>query len=183
MENRLERTLLWSGLQKLLRFGLVVSSVMVTIITFAAVITRAMNINFLGYEEILIIFAFWLYMLGAAYGSYEKSHITADILVVSMPEGMTKSLVMILRNLLTLVLGVLFMMWALQLFEWTIEMQQKTPVWRIPMTVSQSSLLFGLGIITFYNVVYLYDEVKLFIQKFVKKQIPRETKEEEGQEV
>jgi TRAP-type C4-dicarboxylate transport system permease small subunit len=183
MENRLERTLLWSGLQKLLRFGLVVSSVMVTIITFAAVITRAMNINFLGYEEILIIFAFWLYMLGAAYGSYEKSHITADILVVSMPEGMTKSLVMILRNLLTLVLGVLFMMWALQLFEWTIEMQQKTPVWRIPMTVSQSSLLFGLGIITFYNIVYLYDEVKLFIQKFVKKQIPRETKEEEGQEV
>jgi len=183
MENRLERTLLWSGLQKLLRFGLVVSSVMVTIITFAAVITRAMNINFLGYEEILIIFAFWLYMLGAAYGSYEKSHITADILVVSMPEGMAKSLVMILRNLLTLVLGVLFMMWALQLFEWTIEMQQKTPVWRIPMTVSQSSLLFGLGIITFYNVVYLYDEVKLFIQKFVKKQIPRETKEEEGQEV
>ena len=70
-----------------------------------------------------------------------------------MPESMAKALVMILRNLLTLVLGVLFMMWALQLFQWTVEMQQKTPVWRIPVTVSQSSLLFGLGIITFYNIV------------------------------
>ena len=72
MENRLERTLFWSGLQKLLRFGLVVCSVMVTGITFAAVITRALNINFLGYEEILIIFAFWLYMIGSAHGSFER---------------------------------------------------------------------------------------------------------------
>lgn len=183
MENRLERTLFWSGLQKLLRFGLVVCSVMVTVITFAAVITRALNINFLGYEEILIIFAFWLYMIGAAHGSFERSHITADILVVSMPESMAKSLVMILRNLLTLVLGVIFMMWALQLFEWTVEMQQKTPVWRIPVTVSQSSLLFGLGIITFYNIVYLYDEVKLFVLKYIKKEIPLEPKNNEGQEV
>lgn len=183
MENRLERTLLWSGLQKLLRIGLVVSSVMVTIITFAAVITRALNINFLGYEEILIIFAFWLYMMGAAYGSYERSHITADILVVSMPDNFARAMVTLLRNLLTLVLGIIFLVWAYQLFGWTIEMQQKTPVWRIPVTVSQSSLLFGLGIITFYNLVYMYDEVKLFILKFVKKEIPRETKEEERQEV
>lgn len=183
MENRLERTLLWSGLQKLLRIGLVVSSVMVTTITFAAVITRALNINFLGYEEILIIFAFWLYMMGAAYGSYERSHITADILVVSMPDNVARAIVTMLRNLLTLGLGIVFLVWAYQLFDWTIEMQQKTPVWRIPMTVSQSSLLFGLGIITFYNLVYMYDEVKLFILKFVKKEIPRETKEEERQEV
>jgi TRAP-type C4-dicarboxylate transport system permease small subunit len=183
MENRLERTLLWSGLQKLLRIGLVVSSVMVTTITFAAVITRALNINFLGYEEILIIFAFWLYMMGAAYGSYERSHITADILVVSMPDNVARAIVTMLRNLLTLGLGIVFLVWAYQLFDWTIEMQQKTPVWRIPVTVSQSSLLFGLGIITFYNLVYMYDEVKLFILKFVKKEIPRETKEEERQEV
>jgi len=166
--NRLEKSFFWKALEKFLKFGLIVSSSLVTIITFAAVITRELNINFLGYEEILIICAFWLYMLGAAYGSYEKSHITADIIVVMMPDNFLKALIAMLRNTLTLVLGIIFLLWAFELFQWTVEMQTKTPVWRIPVTVAQSSLLFGLAIITFYNVVYLYDEIKAFVDKFVK---------------
>jgi len=172
MENKLERTAFWKGLVKFLRGGLIVSSVLVTVITFAAVITRALNVNFLGYEEILIICAFWLYMLGTAYGSFEDSHIKADVIVVMMPEGRTKSMIAMIRNALSLVLGIMFLLWALQLFQWTIIMDNRTPVWRIPMTVSQSSLLFGLAMATFYNAVYLYDEIKMFIGKYIRKTIP-----------
>lgn len=167
--NRLEKTVFWRGLEKTLKAGLIVSASLVTLITFAAVITRTFNINFKGYEEILIICAFWLYMLGAAYGSFEKSHITADIIVATMPECYAKALIAMLRNTLTLVLGIIFLYWAFNLFQWTIVMQTKTPVWRIPVTVSQSSLLFGLSIVTFYNAVYLYDEVKAFVLKYIKK--------------
>jgi len=167
--NRLEKTLFWRGLEKFLKFGLIVAASLVTIITFTAVITRAFSINFHGYEEILIICAFWLYMLGAAYGSFEKSHITADIIVATMPECYAKALIAMLRNTITLILGIIFLYWAFNLFQWTIVMQTKTPVWRIPVTVSQSSLLFGLSIVTFYNAVYLYDEVKAFVLKYIKK--------------
>lgn len=172
MDNKLERTAFWNGLAKFLRGGLVVSSVLVTLITFAAVITRALNVNFLGYEEILIICAFWLYMLGTAYGSFEDSHIKADVIVVMMPEGRTKTLLALIRNTLSLILGLIFLGWAFQLFQWTIIMGNKTPVWRIPMTVSQSSLLFGLAVASFYHAVYLYDEFKTYIAKYVKKTIP-----------
>ena len=68
-----------------------------------------------------------------------------------------------------IILGIIFLYWAFNLFQWTIVMQTKTPVWRIPVTVSQSSLLFGLSMVTFYNVVYLYDEVKAFVLKYIKK--------------
>lgn len=169
MENKLEKTALWNALNKFLRVGLIISSSLVTLITFGSVVLRELNMNFLGYEEILIICAFWLYMLGTAYGSYENSHIKADVIVVMMPEGFTKSLIAIIRNTLSLVLGFIFLLWALQLFQWTIEMGNKTPVWRIPMTVSQSSLLFGLTFATFYNLVYLYDEIKAFIKNYIKK--------------
>lgn len=172
MNNNLKNTAFWRALAKFLRFGLIVSSVLVTVITFAAVITRALNINFLGYEEVLIICAFWLYMLGTAYGSYEDSHIKADIIVVMMPEGRTKTTIAMIRNTLSLVLGIIFLLWAMQLFHWTIIMENKTPVWRIPMTVSQSSLLFGLTVATFYNAVYLYDEIKSYICKYITKTIP-----------
>jgi TRAP-type C4-dicarboxylate transport system permease small subunit len=181
--NRLENTVFWRGLQTFLKLGLILSASLVTIITFAAVITRALNINFLGYEEILIICAFWLYMLGAAYGSYEKSHITADIIVVMMPDNFLKAIIQILRNLLTLVLGIIFFLWALELFQWTVELQQKTPVWRIPVTVSQSSLLFGLTIVTFYNIVYLYDEIKVFVDKFIRKNVTLDSSSNEMKEV
>lgn len=177
--NQLERTAFWKALAKFLRFGLILSSILVTMITFAAVITRALNINFLGYEEILIICAFWLYMLGTAYGSYEDSHIKADVIVVMMPEGRTKSLLALIRNSLSLILGIIFLLWALQLFQWTIIMENKTPVWRIPMTVSQSSLLFGLTVASFYHAVYLYDEIKTYIGKYVKKTIPVEASSDE----
>lgn len=163
--NRLEKTKFWWILQKFLRFGLIVTSVAVTLITFGSVVMRELNMNFLGYEEILIIFAFWLYMFGTAYGSFEKSHITADIIVVMMPEGLVKDIVQLLRNILTVVLGIVFLLWAYQLVNWTIIIDSRTPVWRIPMTVSQASMLFGLVVASFYNLVYLYNEVKSFMSK------------------
>ncbi len=167
--NKLEKTAFWIGLSRFLRAGLIVTACLVTLITFGSVIYRALNMNFLGYEEILIICAFWLYMLGTAYGSYENSHIKADVIVVMMPDGFAKSLIAIIRNTLSLVLGFVFFLWAVQLFGWTIEMGNKTPVWRIPYTVSQSSMLFGLLFVTFYNIVYLYDEIKTFVNTYIRK--------------
>lgn len=167
--NKLENTLFWRVMPRILRFGLILTSIMVTVITFGSVVMRELNFNFLGYEEILIIFAFWLYMIGAAYGSYERSHITADIIVIMMPESLAKSIINILRNALTVVLGIIFLLWALQLVGWTVEMQTKTPVWRIPVTVAQSSILFGLTVASFYHLVYLYDEIKVFVKKHITK--------------
>lgn len=167
--NKLENTKFWKILPKILRFCLIVSSTAVTLITFGSVILRELNLNFLGYEEILVIFAFWLYMVGTAYGSYEKSHITADIIVVMMPDGLVKDIISLLRNILTVVLGIIFLLWALQLVQWTVLMDNRTPVWRIPMTVSQSSMLFGLFVASFYHLVYLYNDIKSFVIKHGKK--------------
>lgn len=179
-ESKIEKTAFWNALSGFLQIGLIISGVLVACITFAAVIARAMNINLLGYEEILIICAFWLYMFGTAYGSYEDSHIKADILVVMMPEGYKKDLIAILRNTLSVVLGFIFLLWALQLFFWTVENGQQTPVWRIPVTISQSSILFGLTVGTFYHIVYLYKEISNFINKWVRKKIPNGSTLQDG---
>ncbi len=169
LENKLEQSSLYAVVIKILRIGLITSNILVTCITFAAVIARAMNVNLLGYEEILIICAFWLYMIGSAYGSFEESHIKADIIVIMMKEGFTKDLIALLRNTLSVIIGIIFLFWALQLFQWNIINGQQTPVWRIPVTVSQSSLLFGLAVGTFFHLVHLYNEIKRFIYKWIKK--------------
>ncbi len=167
--NKLEKTKFWLALEKLLRFGLIVCGLGVVLITFAATVTRAISVDFRGYEEFLVAFAIWLYMFGTANGSFERSHITAEILKIMMKEGLTKDIFGLIRNVLTLVLGFMFLTWAIELVQWTIVMGTKTPTWRIPMTVSQSAMLFGLAVATFYNTVYLYDEVKGFVVKYGKK--------------
>lgn len=169
LENKLQKSIIWIALNKLMRFGLIVSGTLVTLITFTSVIARAFNINLIGYEEILIIFAFWLYMFGSAYGSFENSHIKADIFVTSMKEGLSKDIVTILRDSLSVFLGIIFFLWAIQLAKWNLENGQVTTTWRIPVLVSQSSLLFGLGVGTLFNLVYLYNRIKRTYFKWIKK--------------
>ncbi len=160
--NKLEKTKFWLWLKKFLNFGLIVCGIAVVTIVFMATITRTAHLDFRGYEEFLVAFAIWLYMFGTANGSFEKSHITADLVNIMMKEGLTKEIIKLIRSVLTLVLGFLFFTWALELVQWTIIMGTKTPTWRIPMTVSQSAMLFGLTVATFYNTVYLYNDVKAF---------------------
>lgn len=178
--NTLENTKFWLWLEKLLKLGLIVCGSMVTLIVFAATITRAISIDFRGYEEFLVAFAFWLYMFGTAHGSFEGSHITADILSLVIKDGPVKDVLDLIKYVLTLVLGFLFLTWAVELVQWTIVMGTKTPTWRIPMTIHQSSMLFGLAVATFYNTVKLYNEVKLIVQKYGKNKkaaIPENTVE------
>lgn len=167
--NRLNKSFIGIVLIKLLRIGLIVSNVLVTITVFAAVIARALNFNLLAYEEVLTIFVFWLYMLGSAYGNYEKSHIKADILVVMMRESLKKEVISILRDTLSVILGFVFFLWSLQLALWNLELGQQTPVWGLPILIAQSSLVFGLGVGSLYNITYLYDNVKEFYLKRIKK--------------
>lgn len=166
----LERTKFWLWLEKLLRFGLIVCGIMVTTIVFAATITRALSVDFRGYEEFLIAFAFWLYMFGTAHGSFENSHITADILSIVLKEGLAKDILDMIKYILTLAIGIMFLTWAVELVQWTIVMGTKTPTWRIPMTIPQSSILFGLACATFYNAVRLYNEIRLIVKKYRKKE-------------
>jgi TRAP-type C4-dicarboxylate transport system permease small subunit len=106
--DKLEKTKFWLIIQKVLRFGLIVCGVAVVLITFAATLTRAISVDFRGYEEFLVAFAIWLYMFGAAYGSFEKSHITADILSIVIKEGLFKDILALVRNFLIVVLGIVF---------------------------------------------------------------------------
>lgn len=167
--RRLEDTRFWRGLEKLLRFGLIVTSIIVTLIVVGSVVLRELNMNFLGYEEILVIFAFWLYMLGAAYGSYERSHITADIIIVMMKDGMLKSLLTLIRDALAVIFGIIFFIWVYEMVGWSIEMDTRTPAWRIPVAVGQGSMVVGLLLCNFYHIVYFYRNVQAFIRTHIKK--------------
>ncbi|WP_352400813.1 TRAP transporter small permease subunit [Anaerotignum sp.] len=164
MKNR-EDNILWKALLAAQRAIILVTAVGVTAIVGGACILRAFGINFIGFEEILIIVVFWLYMTGCSYGTFEKSQITADILEVMLPETLFKKITKLARYALTFLLCIVFTYWGFMLAMWTIQMDTRTPVFRIPVATGQISIFIGLLISSFYNLVYFIDEIKLFCRE------------------
>jgi TRAP-type C4-dicarboxylate transport system permease small subunit len=165
-----EDNFFWKALIVVQKVVMVVTGITVMSIVSSAMLLRWLfNTDFKGYEEILVMFAFWLYMIGSSYGSYKKNQITADILDIYLKEGRVKSVIHLVRSFATMVLSGVFMYWAYEFVAWSIQMKTKTPVWRLPMVWGQSSLLIGLILVTFYNIVYFYDEIRLTITEFKRK--------------
>jgi TRAP-type C4-dicarboxylate transport system permease small subunit len=161
-----EENAVWKFALTVQRTAIIISGAGAALIVSSACILRWFHLNFAGFEEILIMVAFWLYMVGCAYGSYEKSQITADILDVMMKEGRLKDIFTLTRSVLTLVLCAVMFSWTVSLWLWALEMNTATPVFRIPMTIGYFSMVFGLGMSVIYNAFYLYDTVRDFLRKY-----------------
>ena len=164
MKNR-ENNIFWKGLVRVQRTLIIITATAVALVIAGACILRAFDINFIGFEEITIMVVFWLYMVGCAHGTYEKSQITADILEVMLPETAFKKILRLIRVILTFVLCVVLTYWGLSLAITTAGLDTRTPVFRIPVVIGQSSIFVGLLISSFYNFIYMLDEIKAFIKK------------------
>ena len=164
MKNR-ENNILWKGLVGAQRLIIMVSLAAVTLIISGACILRVFGINFVGFEELATIAVFWLYMIGSSHGSYEKSQITADIMEVMLPESLGKNIMKLVKWIALFILGCIFAYWAWGLVSWSLQTMSVTSYFRIPIVTGQIAILIGLIISCFYNLVYLIDEILMFIGK------------------
>jgi len=139
---------------------IVCSLFVVTSIGMTVVLRYIFKTDLYGLEEIVVIFAFWLYFMGGSYGSYTRTHITADIVSVCFPEGKLKSMITVLSSTITFALSLLFSYWAYDFFIFGIQMGARTPVWRIPMVVSYTAVFLGLILMTLYFFVDLLADIK-----------------------
>jgi TRAP-type C4-dicarboxylate transport system permease small subunit len=130
-------------------------------ITASAVLRYVLKLDLYGLEEIVVIFAFWLYFSGAAYGAYEDSHIAAGIVDVYVKNDRIRTLLNSFSYLVTTLLTYLFTYWAFQMLSWTIGKHGATPVWRIPLAIPQGAILFGMGLMSFYFTIHLFERFRL----------------------
>ena len=63
-----------------------------------------------------MLFAFWLYFMGAVYGSYEDSHIKADLLNVYIRNMRCKDGLALISQALTVLVNTIVLIWAAKYF-------------------------------------------------------------------
>lgn len=172
MMKRLMESRLWLGFARIQRAVLFVLCIATTIIVGLACILRYLfHTDLLAYTEYLLIVAFWLYMIGGTHGSYEKSHISADILSVYMKDGMATDILNLIKLTLSLALSAVFLIWAVKFAVFSFRLGGRTPVLQIPRILGEVSIAAGYAFITFYNLVYFLEGILLFRKKRVKKNL------------
>ena len=128
-------------------------------LVFGIVMRSGFKSPMLGLEEIVLLSVMWVYMLGAALASRERSHLRADFASVYIKSLRNRQLVQVLASSISLIVVIAFVIWSYSLFEWALLKQQATPVFKIPMYVSQSAMFIASVLILFYTLRDLLNDL------------------------
>lgn len=128
------------------------------------VLTRYVFKTFvLGTDELAGHCALWLYFFGAAYGSYEQSHIKAEFarLIVK------KEKILVLLNAITAGLSVVvssvMAKWSYDYVVWAVLTKQKMPSLKWPTFYFQLPIFLGFLLMTIYFFVELKDYSRKYL--------------------
>jgi len=118
----------------------VVSSLVVTFLMVAQVITRYVLGLSVELLEPIMVAAVLLYMVGAILASRNREHLTVDWLAALIRPPRGKAAHEALIALLTIIMTIFFSIWAFRMFAWALERPQVTPYYRIPLIIPQLSI-------------------------------------------
>lgn len=155
---------IWNSLIKLQRILLFITSVSVVLcIGFLVIFRYVFKIDLFGMEEIVIVFAFWLYFIGGSFAAYKRNHISIDIVTAFMKNARQIALFKLVISFITTVLCLILTYYGFNMFVWGLTHIAKTAVWNIPWYIPQSSIFFGYLLMSFYFIVYFIIDLKKYI--------------------
>ena len=151
----------------------VMSLLLMLIISAATVMRYVLEMDLYGYEEWIKIFAFWLYFMGAGYGSFAGTHVSADLIQSYMKDGIFKRFMIFFRTMVTLCVTLLFTWYGYDFFIFgflgplgTGVAIPKTVAWKIPLWTAYLSIFLGLLSMSYYFFIDMLRAGKsLFLHK------------------
>lgn len=173
--------IIWSFLAKIERAIMVVTSITIVVLVMVQVVLRyVFKHPIMGVEEMATLVGFWMYFIGAAYGSRERSHIKADLLNVMVKDMKKLAFVKSLVTLFTLVMAAIMTNWTWNYVLWSLATFERSPSLRIPMIYSQVALFVAALLMTLYTFVEFVDYLlQTFGKRPIQVPIGMETAEDE----
>lgn len=133
------------------------SILLVVIISAATMARYCFEMDLYGYEEWVKIFAFWLYFMGAGYGAFAGTHVSADLVQSYLKPSKMKDAIIFIRTVVTFGITLLFTFYGWEFFIFgfmgplgTFVAIPKTVAWRIPLWTAYLAIFLGLLSMSWY---------------------------------
>ncbi len=148
-----------------LRYLMVLAAVPLVLLIFAQVWLRyVFQLPLLWVEEVALTPAFWMYMTGAAYAAYDRSHIRVGVVDFAIKNARRRLTVKFIASAVTLGLAMLFLVWGFNFFMQDLRFGPMTATLRYPLVYARSSFFFAAGI--FGGLYFVVETVDLARQLF-----------------
>lgn len=141
---------------------------MMVVLVFIQVVLRSLNLPLMGIEELLIFPTIWLYMLGSANASEERSHISVDIVETFVSHPAVLTIVDLLKNIVSLLIAGVLTYWLYNFFNYSLTLWKLSPLISMPLFFVESALFIGLLLMTLYTISDLVSSIKNTGQYFMK---------------
>ncbi|WP_367339720.1 TRAP transporter small permease [Aminivibrio sp.] len=166
----------WVALIKIQRIVMLFTIVFCTLAIFSQAVMRyVFHSPFVGIEEMGAYFAFWLYFIGASYGSYERSHIRAELTHLFFGTSKKYALCRAATSFISFGTAAFAIPWAYDYVLWGIMKNEQSRATFLgstyPVFWFQASILVGLALMAFYFFVEFIQWVRIIAGK---DQIPEE---------
>lgn len=116
-----------------------------------------------GLDEITGHTAVWLYLMGAAYGSYDRSQIKAEMAHLVIRNQRILNGVRALATFIAAVVAGYMMTWSYGYIRWSILKHEVTPTLQTPTVIFQVAILIGAVLMVFY---FIREAFELFRHAF-----------------
>ena len=154
--TKFESSGFWKVLKGLVEWLMIICSVCCSgVIIISTIMRYCLDKNWYGSDEIILMFAFWLYFAGAIYGSYENSHIKADIIASLVKNIRVKDTISLIAQVVLVVVNAVLITWAVPYLTDAIARMPRTTALKIPLFIPRIAILVGLVMMEFYHIYYL----------------------------
>jgi len=130
---------------------------------FVVIVRYGFEGDLFAYNEWLLMVCFWLFFMGGALGTYEGSHINADLLDYLTEDQRLRWLRKLVVTVIEVGVSIALVYWAVLMIydeiesypNWTV-----TPALKIPFLIPRAGILVGLLMMSFYSALHLYALIK-----------------------
>ncbi len=136
-----------------MRTIIIIITVMASCTMLLQVVARyVFEIAISGLDEITGHTAVWLYLMGAAYGSFERSQIKAEMAHLVIKNERILNFIRALASAVAVVVAGYMVSWSFGYIRWSLIKKEVTPTLQAPTVIFQAAILVGAVVMIFYFV-------------------------------
>ncbi len=154
------QTRLWKIMETIQKSIMVLASLTILTLVIVQVTLRYVFVKpLMGVEELATMAGFWLYFMGASWGTANRTHIKADLVNALVKDPRKLAWIKTAVALLSVGLSIFMAYWGWHYVLWGITKWQRSFTLMIPMIYSQVSIFICAVLMVFYFGVEFVDHL------------------------